>query len=75
MGRNGIDHPVVKADFSSVNGIESRDHPQQGRLSAAGRAQEGKEFSLCNVQADAVDRLEISITLDGILDYDSMAHS
>ena len=74
MGGQVVDGLVVKADLAAVHRIETGDHAQQGGFAAAGGAQQGEEFPGADGQVDAVQRLKVAITFDGVLDGDSMAH-
>ena len=56
LGRRQPGH-VASADGDSAvgEGFKPGDHAQQGRLAAAGRADEDAEFAIGNIEVDAAD--------------------
>ena len=49
-------------------------HAQGGGFAAAGRSQQGKEFTFPDIQGDTVQGGKIAVTLHSILDNDFVAH-
>ena len=57
LRRHGVHHPRADQDLAAGDGLEPRDHAQQRRLPAAGRADEDDEFPVRDVEGDAVQHL------------------
>ena len=55
FGSSAVDDALVDADFPRRNRLEAGDHAQQGRLAAAGRADENDELAIGDVDGDAVN--------------------
>jgi hypothetical protein len=53
--RDVIDDAVGDADLAGGHVLEAGDHPEQGRLPAAGRPDEDHEFAIGDRNIDAVD--------------------
>ena len=58
---------VAPADRDAAVGgfLKSRDHPQQGGLATARRADENAELAVIDLQVDPVDHLHLTVSLDG----------
>ena len=61
-GRQAVDQDVAAARL-----LQPRDHAQQRRLPAPGRADQNHEFLVGDFQADAVDHLHFAELFDDIL--------
>jgi hypothetical protein len=70
MWRHFGDIGAVDEDFSRVRLAESRYHTQQGGLSAAGRAQEGKELSTFHRNAHVIKDAFLAEALGNVLYLD-----
>ena len=55
-GRQLVDHPVADRDGPGRDLLESRDHPQRGRLAAARRADQDHELLVRDLQIDIAHR-------------------
>ncbi len=55
-GRQVIGDPPVEVEIPGSDFLETRDHPQQRGLSAAGWAEQDEQFALFRAQAHAIDR-------------------
>ena len=47
--------PVVKINFTAFNAVETGDHPQKRRFTAAGRTEQRKQFSVVNLDRKVGD--------------------
>ncbi len=59
-----VDQLAVDEDLAVAHLLEPGDHPQQGRLAAAGRADEDHELAVLDLEVDAVDHLGVAEALD-----------
>ena len=57
-GRRG-GHTSGDLDSAAVQSIQTGHYPQQRRLAAAGRSEEGNEFPLGDAQIDAVESADL----------------
>src|SRR5690606_35238103 len=62
--------PAADADLARGDLLQSRDHPQQGGLAAAGRADEDDEAAVRDVDIDAVQNLLRAEGLSRVHDVD-----
>src|SRR5690606_35192992 len=53
-------------DLAVINGFQARDHPQQGRLAASGRADQYHELPVLDVEVEARNDLHAPETLADI---------
>ncbi|MET4719314.1 hypothetical protein ABIF63_003420 [Bradyrhizobium japonicum] len=53
--RNIIHDALTDADRSPGNALQAGDHPEKGRLAAPGGADQDHEFSVDNINIDAVN--------------------
>src|SRR6185436_8601621 len=63
---------AVDADAAGARQLEATDHPQQRRLAAAGRAEQGEELPLADVEGNGVDRGDFAETLREVPDLDAV---
>lgn len=61
--RHSVDHVAADDDIAAAQFLETRDHPQQGRLAATGRADEDAEFAVLDIEIDTLDHIEGTICL------------
>ena len=64
-----------KIKVSAFNTVESGNHPEQSGLSASGRPQECKKFSLLYMERKILDNSIIIIFLNRILYFNIYTHS
>ncbi|MNX73660.1 hypothetical protein D3C86_1050670 [compost metagenome] len=62
-GRHRVDHVAANDDVAAAQFLKARDHAQQGRLAAAGRANENTEFAVLDIEIDTLDHIEGTICL------------
>ena len=55
-----VDEPVADLDFARGDVFQAGDHPQQGRLAAAGRTDKHDELAVGDIDGDAFDGLHIA---------------
>ena len=67
MGRNVGDVFAAEKDGALVGDFEARHDPQERRLAATGRSEEGDELSLRDVERHAVDGDRVAEPLDDVL--------
>ncbi len=65
LRRHVVDHPVADADFAAIDRLETGDGSQQGRLAAAGRADEHDKLTVRDVE---IDRLQHSDRAEFLVD-------
>src|SRR6266566_4431828 len=53
-----VDDAPADVDLAAADGLEARDHPQQGGLAATGRADQHTELAVADLEVDALDGLE-----------------
>ena len=63
--------PAVDHDLAGVELLEPGDRPQQGRLAAAARPEQGRQRAVWDVDRDVVKRLKVTKALARALDCDS----
>ena len=56
--RQVVDHPVADADVAAGDVLEARDHAQRRRLAAAGRADQGHELLVGDLEIDVLYGVE-----------------
>lgn len=61
--RQRLDPPAVDQELASVGTREAGDDPEQGRLAAAGTADESDEFTGGDLERDIVDRANVAEAL------------
>ncbi|MNE15047.1 hypothetical protein D3C80_1079450 [compost metagenome] len=59
--RDFIDELAINEHFAAGNFLQTGDHAQQRRFSAAGGADENDEFALFDLQIDAVQNLHLPV--------------
>ena len=74
-GIHVVDFRVVKVEGTAFDRVKACDHAQKGRLSAAGRSEQSEEFAISDVYGQVGDNRFLAVTLHGILNLDSYAHS
>jgi hypothetical protein len=57
LGRQRIDDAIVDPDLAGADVLEPGDHPQQGRLAAAGGADQHHELAVGDLDIDAVNHM------------------
>src|SRR5690606_16900674 len=63
-----VDPLAVDQQLAGGDVLQADDHPQQGRLATAGRADQDYEFAVFDLHADVIDgRISIAVTLDDVL--------
>ncbi|MNM96029.1 hypothetical protein D3C81_1084930 [compost metagenome] len=60
---------AIQEDFPGGGKLEAGDHPQQGGLAAAGRAEQGEEFVVADIQVDAFQRHRAAVRIAVDLAY------
>ncbi len=70
LGRTARDVLAVDEDRAGVCGLEPGDDPQQGRLPAAARPEEGRERPRRDLHGDVVERDEVVESLRDATDRD-----
>ena len=74
--RNVIDGLIVEVNGSLIYGVKAGYHPKKCGFSTTGRAKEGEELSLINVQMDVIAGLEASVYFCCIYNFNTLtAHS
>ena len=68
--RQSVDAPTLEMDFAVGDGFESRQHAQECRLSASGRAEKDKKLAVRDSQVDIVDRRDAAPGLGDMLESD-----
>ena len=54
LRRDVVDQPLADADLAAGDLLQPGDHAQQGRLAAAGRADQHDELAVGDLEIDAV---------------------
>jgi hypothetical protein len=65
-----IDASFIKEKGSPLNGVESRNHPQQGCLAASRWPQKGKEFLVFNIEGQVWNNRVFPVLFNGIFNCD-----
>ena len=52
LRRHGVDHPVTDGDRAATDALETRDHPERGRLAATGRPDQDDELTVLDVEVE-----------------------
>src|SRR5262249_4626182 len=65
--RHVVDALAVDREIAARDLLEPGDHPQQGRLAAAGGADEDAELAVLDLQIDALDDLGLAVALADVL--------
>jgi hypothetical protein len=68
LRRDIVDQALADADFAARYLLQTGNHAQQGRLSAAGRADQHDELPVRNIDADAVQHLHGAESLRHVAD-------
>ena len=66
---------AVHEDGAFVRLEKARDHPEEGGLAAAGRAQQGDEFAAADIQVDVLQDLLVAEGFGEVLDLDDLVHA
>ena len=72
--RNIVDDLAVESDGAALDGVKARNHAQQGRFAAAGRAEQREELALLDIQIQIGDDDVLAIFLDDVLKMNAYAH-
>ena len=67
VGRQPGDVLALQLDAPGGRLLEAADHPQRGRLAAAGRAEQAEELAVHDLEVDVVDREDVA---EGLRDLD-----
>ncbi len=71
LGRQRVHDSVADADFTGADILKPRNHPQSGRLSAAGRSDQGDEFLVGNGKIHVFHRvMDLSVIFIDFAEYD-----
>jgi len=62
-GRHMVHHLAVYAYLAGGDRFQTRDHSEQGRFSASGRAHEDDELAVADLEVDIRDRLDCAVPL------------
>jgi hypothetical protein len=68
--RDFVDKLAVNIHLAAGDFLQPGDHAQQGRFSAARRADQDDELPVCDIHRDAVQYLDIAVVLANIVDAD-----
>ena len=71
LGRQSVHNSLTDADFTGADILKPRDHAQSGRLSAAGRPDQGDEFLVGNGKIHVFHRvMDLSVIFVDFVEYD-----
>ena len=73
LRRHPRDVDALEADRAFGRGLEARDHPQRGRLPAAGRAEQREELARRDGEVGFGDRDVVGEALRDMVDLDDRA--
>ena len=72
VGRQVVDCLAADIDLALVRALESRDHAEDGGLSAAGGAEQGDELTGFHIKVDILDRVKRLLSLRIFIDLGNM---
>ncbi len=70
VGRQPGDVLALELDEARCRGLEPADHPEGGRLAAAGRSEEREELAGLDLEVDVIDDHGLAVALDDIYQLD-----
>jgi hypothetical protein len=69
-GLHAVDALVTNIEIAGCDRLQPCNDPEQGRLAAAGRADEDDEFVVRDLQVEIGDHREVAVLLDEVADRD-----